>query len=614
GRDEEAVAHFERAISVRPGYAEAHYNLGNTLRNLDRPDAAVIQFQRAIAAQPGHVKAHINLGIVFMEQHRYGAALSACRRTLTLDPNYPEAHNNMGYVLQELGRPQEAVASFDRAIALYEKVPALKSRLGDVYFNRGVVLRALARFDEAIVSYRRAFEADPMQPSAVAAYVGCRRSICDWREFTADQKLVTRAVEAAALALWIGPDDAAVQLRGARRFASNLRIDAKPALPARGRGTTGKIRLGYLSSDFRDHANAYLMAELIELHDRTRFEVMAFAWGHDDGGPTRKRLRKTFDRFVDVNEMSDLALARQIRELGIDIAIDVNGYGPDCRPRALAYRPAPLQVNYVGYPATMGAEFIDYIIADPFVVPTDRQPFFVEKLVHLPDCYQPNVRKRPIASRTPSRAECGLPDQGFVFACFNNSYKITPEFFDIWMRLVQKTPGSVLWLLQDNNKAPVNLRQEAQARGVAPERLVFAARLPQPEHLARHRLADLFLDTLPYNAHATASDALWTGLPLLTCAGDGFAARVAGSCLKAAGLPELVTETLADYETLAERLAAEPERLREIRSKLERNRATAPLFDTDRYRRHLEWAYREMWDLHQRGEPPRPIVVPPVGS
>jgi predicted O-linked N-acetylglucosamine transferase (SPINDLY family) len=279
----------------------------------------------------------------------------------------------------------------------------------------------------------------------------------------------------------------------------------------------------------------------------------------------------------------------------------------------LAYRPAPIQVNYLGYPGTMGANFMDYIIVDPFVVPADQQPFFTEKLVHLPDCYQPNDRKRVIAERTPTRTECGLPEEGFVFACFNNTYKITPVFFDIWMRLLRGTPGSVLWLLQDNHWSADNLRREANARGVAPERLVFAPRCPLPEHLARHRLGDLFLDTLPYNAHTTTSDALWVGLPVLTCAGRSFAARVAGSLLQAVGLPELITHDLADYEALALRLATTPELLRDIRSRLERNRPTAPLFDTDRYCRHLEAAYREMWGLWQRGEPPRPIALPASG-
>ncbi len=370
------------------------------------------------------------------------------------------------------------------------------------------------------------------------------------------------------------------------------------------------MRLAYLSADFREHATAFLAAELFERHDRRRFDLYAISWGRGDGSALRKRLERAFDRFIDVRDSSDLDVAREMRDLEIDIAVDLNGFFEGCRPGILARRPAPIQVNYLGYPASMGADYIDYIVVDPFIVAPDQQQFFAERLAFLPECYQPNDRLRPIAEHTPSRRDCGLPDRGLVFAAFNSPYKITPAVFDIWMRLLQSVPSAVLWLLRDNPWVEGNLRREAQARGVASERLVFAPRAYLPDHLARHRLADLFLDTFPCNAHTTASDALWAGLPLLTCAGRSFAARVAGSLLHAIGLPELVTTSPADYEALALALARSPERLAALRDRLRANRATSPLFDAGRLARHLEAAYLEMYRLHQSGMAPRSLAVP----
>jgi len=326
----------------------------------------------------------------------------------------------------------------------------------------------------------------------------------------------------------------------------------------------------------------------------------------------RSRLVKGFDRFIDVREKSNDDVAALLGALEVDIAIDLKGFTRDSRMGIFAHGAAPIQVNCLGYPGTIAAPFIDYIIADEFVIPREHQIHYAEKVVYLPDCYQVNDSKRTISERTPIRTEVGLPEQGFVFCCFNNSYKITPGIFDIWMRLLQKVEGSVLWLYQRNAETISNLRREAQARGVAPDRLVFASKVKLEDHLARHRLADLFLDTLPYNAHTTASDALWAGLPVVTCAGTTFAGRVAGSLLRAVGLPELVTSTLEDYEALALRLATDESLLRKLKEKLARNRLSAPLFNTDRFRRHIEAAYTTMWEIHQRGEEPRTFAVMPL--
>jgi predicted O-linked N-acetylglucosamine transferase (SPINDLY family) len=384
--------------------------------------------------------------------------------------------------------------------------------------------------------------------------------------------------------------------------------------PRAGKARNDKIRVAYLAADFRSHVTAYQLAELFELHDHSRFEVIGVSFSRDDGSEIRARVIKAFDRFLDVYAASDREVANLLYESEVDIAVDLMGHTLDARLPIFAYRPAPIQATYHAYASTTGAKFIDYIIGDPIVLPVDHQSFYSEQIVRLPECFLANDSQRAIAEHVPSRLEAGLPEHGFVFCCFNNTVKLQPGMFDIWMRLLQAVEGSVLWLSPRYVGAQRNLLLEAQARGVDPSRLVFAQRVPKIEdHLARHRLADLFLDTLPYNAHATAGDALWAGLPVLTCRGKTYGARVAASLLQAVGLPELVTETLADYEALGLQLARDAALLGGLRQRLEQNRARYPLFDTKRLCRHLEDAYGTMWDIAQRGEAPRSFNVPARG-
>jgi len=362
-----------------------------------------------------------------------------------------------------------------------------------------------------------------------------------------------------------------------------------------------RIKIGYLSPDFRNHALGHLIVELFERHDRTRFSITGYSYGPDDGSLLRKRLFKAFDNVVDMRSLSDTDAAQRIYDDGVDILIDLAGYTSDVRMGILAYRPAPIQISFLGYPGTTGASFIDYIIADRFIIPKDQEKFYSEKVVCLLDCYQPNDTHRQIAERMPTRKDCDLPEQGFVYCCFNANYKITPQVFDIWMRLLQKVPSSVLWLFESNNSVKENLRQKAQRCGINPDRVIFAPKMAPSEHLARHQLADLFLDTVPINAHTTASDAIWSGLPVLTCVGSTFAGRVAGSLLKAADLPELITYSLEEYEALALQLAQNPEQLSAIRQKLEQTRLLMPLFDIEKYTRNIEKAYNNMWNIWQSG-------------
>jgi len=557
-------------------------------------------------------------GNALFAQRRFEEALACYAQAIAQKGDFAEAHNNRGNALAELRRTEEAVASYDRAIAL-------KPELAKAHFNRGNALLKLKRFADALASYRAALAQDPGHRFALSGWADCALQLCDWKEQDAVRPQVCRHVAERRSVVYpfvlLGYcDDEALQLQCAKSFVQD-RIAASPAPKLNVRASrSGKIRLAYLSADFRRHATAYLMAELFERHDRSKFELIGVSFGPDDKSEMRMRLSEAFDAFHDVGNRSDAEAAELIRNLGVDIAVDLKGHTGGSRIGILAPRPAPIQVSYLGYPGTTGADFIDYILADRRVLPFAAQEFYTEKIVHLPDCYQVNDSGRPIAAPFPAsgegkgggRAEAALPDDAFVFCCFNGNWKITPALFDIWMRLLRKVEGSVLWLMADNEPAAANLRREARARDVDPARLVFAERLALPQHLARHRLADLFLDTLPVNAHTTASDALWAGLPLLTCRGRSFAGRVAASLLDAVGLGELVAGNLAEYEAQALRLATDPAALRGLRERLDRNRTTQPLFDTERFRRHIEAAYARMWEMRQRGEPPESFAVTPL--
>jgi predicted O-linked N-acetylglucosamine transferase (SPINDLY family) len=606
-RFDEALASYDRAIALKPDYAEAFNNRGNVLQELKRFDDALTSYDRALAVRPDYAEALSNRGNALKTLKRFDEALASYDRAIALKPDYAGAFNNRGNVLQELKR-------FDEALTSYEKAIAVKPDYAEAFNNRGNVLQELKRFDEALTSHEKAIAINPDHKYAFSGLATSALTICDWmrteklgneiKAHVAKQKSIV-----TPFTLLSYSSDAALQLKCAKSFLE----DKIPALPRPlWSGTTWRhdwIRIAYLSADYRRHAMAHLMAELFELHDRSRFEVLGVSFGPDDKSDLRSRLIKSFDQFHDVRLENDRDVAKLMNELQVDVAVDLMGYTQNARPGILAHRPAPIQVNYLGYPGTMGADFIDYMIADNIVLPFDQQSYYTEKIIHLPDCYQINDSQRKIASDRPTRYHAGLPESGLVFCCFNNSYKITAPFFEVWMRLLQAIDGSVLWLLQDNNSAETNLCKEAAARGIDPGRLVFASRMPVEGHLARHRLADLFLDTLPYNAHTTASDALWAGLPVLTCYGESFAGRVAASLLNAVGLPELVTRNLEEYEALAFRLAQDAPLLASIKAKLTRNRDTYPLFISKRFTRHLEAAYATMWEIWQRGESPRSFGV-----
>jgi predicted O-linked N-acetylglucosamine transferase (SPINDLY family) len=603
-RPADALVDFDRALSHRSDFISALFNRANILIELSRHEEALKSYDRVLALAPFHLDTVNNRGNVLVVLGRLGEALASFERVLSLKGDHLNALNNRGIVLKELGRHLEALASFERALVV-------DPGCVEAMCNRGSVLAILGRHREAGEQIGHALAIAPNHSLALTALENSHAATCQW-EGIADLRL---RLKAAALRGEVEPFTLLRQDLQPAEFllcVQNYARKKRPPLSAVDRKSikrSEKIRLAYLSSDFRKHAIAYLTARLFELHNRARFDLIGISFGPDDNSDIRERLRSSFDQFHDVRAKSDQEIAHLIRDLSVDVAVDLNGFTLGGRPGVLARRPAPIQVSYLGYPGTMGVDYIDYIIADATVVPPEQQSFYSEKVVYLPDTYQANDDHRSISDIVPSRVDVGLPDHSFVFCSFNNSNKITPCMFDLWIRLLQQIEGSVLWLLESNASVPENLRREAQARGVAPDRLVFAPPVKLEDHLARHRLADLFLDTLPYNAHTTASDALWAGLPVITCQGSTFAGRVAASLLTAINLPELITYSLQEYEVLALKLARDPALLVSLKQKLVRNRETTPLFNTEVFARHVEAAYTTMWDRHRRGEPPTSFSV-----
>ena len=643
-RYDEALSSYDRALAAKADFPEALNNRGDALRFLRRYDEALLSYERALAFKPHDVLALNNRAAVLLKLKRYEEAIASCDRALAANPKFANAFVNRGYALLEIGRTEDALASYAQALALrpdnaealsghgyalaklkrleeavvsYSRALALAPDFVVALNNRAEALLDLGRPDEAAVDLERLVSLNPRYDDALGNVAYAKLMACDWSSYSDDLSRVESAAMSGERAAhpWVFlaiSGSAEAQLKCAESYVrSKHPLSATPIQPDQNR-SDDKIRIAYVSADFHRHATSSLAAGLFEAHDKSRFEITAISFGPERDDELSARLRGSFDRFIDVRRQSDHEVAQLIKQLGIDIAVDMKGYTTDSRPGIFALRPAPLQVSFLGYPGTLGAPTIDYLIADRIVIPDESQPFYAEKVVTLPDAYQPNDRKRRIAEATPTRAEVGLPHQGFVFCSFNNSFKITPPVFDVWMRLLRQVEGSVLWLLDANPAAVRNLRRSAEDRGVAPSRLVFAPRVSPEDHLARHRLADLFLDCLPCNAHTTASDALWAGLPLVTCLGSSFAGRVAASLLHAVGLPDLVAETLADYEALALRLASDESALVAIKARLAENRATFPLFDTDRYRRHIESAFETMWRRHRRGEGPASFAVEPI--
>jgi protein O-GlcNAc transferase len=607
GRWEEAAGFLSQAIFADRQSHDAWFLHGCAMQRLGRPEDALQSFEAAAALNPSFAAALSNKGSILNALHRPAEALDAFDAALAADANSAIAHTGRGCALEALGRHVEALDAFGAALGLDpNSVEAL--------INRGSSFAAAKRFEEAAADYEKAHALNPEIPYVMGNLLHFRLSICDWRDYAREVAAMEQAVRDRRPAvrplvhLTVSGDPK--QLLQCARTA--MARDLPPATPALWRGerySHERIRIAYVSADFREHAVARLAAGLYEAHDASRFETMGISLHPSDNSPLRARIEKAFGAMHDAGGQSDAEIAGLLRRNEIGIAVDLTGFTAGGRPGIFAHRPSPIQVNFLGHPGTMGAPFYDYIVADPVVIPREHFGHYAEKIVTLPHAYQCNDAKRVDPPYTPDRQAAGLPENSFVFCCFNNNNKIAPDVFSIWMRLLKQAPASVLWLLEDTPAAARNLKREAESSGIDARRLVFAPRANQADHIARQRLADLFLDTLPYGAHTTASDALWAGVPVLTRLGGAFAGRVAASLLTAIGLPELIAKSAEEYEALALRLSADRALLAGIKAKLRDNRGRYPLFDPNRFARNLESAYERMWERQRRGEPPAHLSI-----
>ncbi|PKL38707.1 MAG: hypothetical protein CVV41_22260 [Candidatus Riflebacteria bacterium HGW-Riflebacteria-1] len=604
---DEAEAAFLKILAENPQSIPALFSLGGIAHNRKNHERALAYFERAIAIKSDYPPLWYNLGATLQALKQYERSLASYDKSLELDPSYIESLMNRGTVLVDMKRHKDALLN-------YENLLKIDPNNDKALCNRGIILTDFKLNDLAIATFERLLEISPDYNFAAGLLCFAKLHACDWKNLDSLQQHIIQGVRSgkrvcktmAFTAVSQEPQD---HLVCARIFADYFCPAQSPMWQGE-KYDHRKIRIAYVSADFREHPVGHLIAGVFEHHNRNEFETIAISLGIDDSSLLRKRIQAAFDEFIDARQICSYDIAKMLREKEVDILIDLAGYTADSRSDLFALRPAPVQVNYLGYSSTMGTSYHDYIIADRHIIPEEFRNSYSEKVVYLPDTYLPTDSAVKIADTTPPRREYGLPDTGFVFCSFNHDYKINPQMFDIWMRLLTKVTGSVLWLMKLNESAEINLRKEAAARGVAPERIVFATRVPRIEdHLARYRMADLFLDTFPCNAHSTASDVLRAGLPILTCRGKAFAGRVAAGLLNVVDMPELITETLADYEKLALRLATDKKLLNKTRKKLAKNLENTPLFDTALYCRNLEQAYSEMHARYQRSDQPDHISV-----
>ncbi len=636
-----ALEAYAKAIALRADFAEAHNNSGNALLKLGRPQEALAAFDTALLQRQNYVEALNGRAATLIALGKPTEALAICDRIIALRPDFAKVQSTRVEAFSRLGRKRDALSAANAYVSQ-------RPDIAESFVTRGDCYRALNQARAAVDDYSRAIALDPKDATifarratahtemsqSVEALSDCRTAlaldaaveglegivltskmaVCDWTDldFSADNihEILQRNADAiGTLPVLALSKSSQLNYQITKRHVELFALPTSLAAPFVTRLHNSKIHVGYFSGDFRNHATAYLMAEMFELHDRENFEITGFAFGPDDESPLRRRLANSFDRFMDVDQLPDLDVASLARKLKVDIAVDLKGYTQFARTGIFAHRAAPVQVNYLGYPGTMATDYFDYILADPVVLPPGDLPFFSEKLACLPHSYLMNDSRREVSSKVFSRQELGLPDGAFVFCSFNANYKITPDVFSSWMRILARVDNSVLWLLEGSAQVTANLCKEAVKRGIHPRRLIFAPKMPVGEHLARQSAADLFLDTLPYNAHTTAMDALWGGLPVLTHLGETFAGRVASSLLTSIGMPELITKTSQEYENLAVSIAQNPEMAVVLKSKLEAQKFTMPLFDTRRTARNVEAAFKTMVEIQASGQPTRAFAV-----
>ena len=638
GQMPEAIEIFDKIIALKPELHDPHARKAALYYGLGNFQAAAQSFEAALAIKPAPVMFN-DYGVTLRELGRLDDAIAALDRAIEMQPDNLMALINRGNILRDLQKPQDAIASYDRALAInpeHKEALANKARATEEAFGadgaqeaaslreaaheaelKDAAKKNVAYVGDALLKYTQAFVkaggADVLQDARI--YVLMQMS--DWSEYHTVNKFLSdvrsQKTTTSPFTLIGLPSSSEDQMLCAQHYAKK-NYPLRTALWAGERYEHDKIRIAYLSSDFHNHATAFLMAGMFERHDKTKFHVTALSAGRDDGSPMRERLKRAFDVFIDIRDMSDEEVSQWVRENQIDILVDLKGYTKDNRFGVLSRRCAPVQMTYIGYPGTTGSPCVDYAIADAHVVSPSVLKYFTEKVIFMPDTYQVNDAYRTMSEVIPERKELGLPEGKFVFCSFNQTYKITPDMYDVWMRILSRVTDSVLWMFSTSPAATRNLIEEAEKRGINKSRLIFAGFAPQADHLARMTQADLCLDNIPCNGHTTTSDALWAGLPVLTCPGQTFAGRVASSLLSAIGLPEMIRPTLQDYEDEAVRLATHPDALKAVRDKLVANKQTEPLFNTALFTKNIEKAYELAYERQRSGLAPDHIHVPSQGS
>jgi protein O-GlcNAc transferase len=606
GRLEKAEASYAKAIELNSNYTEAYYNMGKTLKSLERFEDAIHSYTQAIELNPNFAEAYNNISVALNEQSKFEEAINFVKRAILLKPDYAEAYNNLGISLKEQGKFEEAINALNQAILI-------KPNYFEAYWNLGNVFNDQSKLEKGIMAYKKALSIKPDYEIGRATLLFELAYICDWETIKENIKLIPKL---GTKNQFISPFSLLALEDAPERHFLRSKIYSKGKysqnilpLPNRSRKTTKRIRIGYFSADFREHPVAFLILRVLELHDRNKFEVFGYSLFSSSKSEIRQRLESSFDHFVDIEGMSDKEKVLRAKEDEIDIAIDLTGYTENNCNKIFAYRIAPIQINYLGFPGTMGAAYFDYIVADQYLIPPENQKNFTEKQIYLPNTYMPTDNTREISTKYISKKKFGLPEESFIFCCFNNHYKITTEEFDIWMNFLRKLDNSFLWLSKSNYVSEANLKKEAIKRDIDSSRLIFAERVPIKDHLARYKLADIFLDTFNFNAHTTASEALWGGLPVITKVGKGFPARVASSLLNAINLPELITNNKKEYEDLVLELANNPKKLSNLKEKLANNRLSQPLFNTEQYTKFLEDGYKQAYLNNLKGNIAKNIIV-----
>jgi protein O-GlcNAc transferase len=607
-----AINEYRAALKIYPNHPIILNNLGDTLRHVGKTDQAIKTLKQVIQIAPDFPEPYNNLGIALCEIEHYAEAIKAFERVIEYDPGNLDAYMNLGNALRKLRRPKEALEAYEHALDLNPKLAIIYTTIAGLLFE-------VKKDDETIPYYQRALALEPDDIATASSLYHRLQSICDWSPLEAlrnnidglfaklkNDKEAELGSPFQALSRTDDPEENyIIAKRWSEHLIKKLNTQKKIVTSRKNKQPKDILKIGYLSCDFHHHATAHLMMGVFREHNREKFKIHSYSYGPDDGSDYRKQIIQFSDKFVDISELSDIEAARKIAADQIDILIDLKGYTKDNRLEICALQPAAVQVTYLGFPGTSGARFFDYVLTDRIVTPPEHTPYYTEKFAYLPDTYQCTDNRQTISSKVLTRADCGLPEDSFVFCSFNQPYKLGAMYWNIWMRALEAKKDSVLWLLSKSDTVIKNLRREAQQRGIDAERLVFAKEyLSKNEHLARIGLADLALDTRLYNGHTTTTDTLWAGVPVVAMQGRHFASRVSSSLLHAIGLPELVTYNLADYEALINRLASHPDELNAIREKLQRNRATQSLFDTEQFTRHLEQAYQMMWERYAQGEKP----------